>query len=142
MELEFDVDQSGFPRWIWMNFLTLARTLTHQKVTLIECYSISDAAPSAIEEGGDGRIHLKGSRTSLLHNVTTAQQSGLYRRDAIQRRVDAIYPEPGETAGRRMGVTEGRGNQSRHPPPPAPVMGLSPPPPNPPRENSHLGGQV
>lgn len=32
-------------------------TQTHkQKVTLIECYSISDAAPSEIEEGGDGRM--------------------------------------------------------------------------------------
>lgn len=30
---------------------------THQqKVTVIECYSISDAAPSVIEEGGDGRM--------------------------------------------------------------------------------------
>lgn len=51
-----------------------------------------------------------------MHNVTTAQQSRLYRSDAIKRRIDSIYPEPDEMAARRMGVTEGKGNQSCHPP--------------------------
>lgn len=40
-------------------------THTHQqKVTLIECYSISDAAPSEIEKGGDGRMSVSAPAIS------------------------------------------------------------------------------
>lgn len=60
-ELYFDFDKSGFLRWRFGCILDAFYTHTHtytpqQKVTLIECYSISDAAPSEIEEGGDGRM--------------------------------------------------------------------------------------
>lgn len=67
------------------------------------------------------RFRLKGSRTFSLHNVTTAQQSRLYRSDAIGRWIDSIYPEPDEMAGRRMG---GDGGEGKSIPPSAASAGI------------------
>lgn len=65
-----------------------------------------------VETGGWVRahrqFHLKGTRTSLLHNVTTAQQSCLYRRDALKHGINSIHPEPEAMAGRRMGRRRGK----------------------------------
>lgn len=138
----FDFDQSGFPRWIRMNFpyahtciqphtrvYTHTHTYTHQqRVTLIECYSISDAAPSVIEEGGDGRMRagdfaLKG--LGPFRCIMLQQRSSLVFIGAMPSNVGSIQFTQSlmRWRGGGWGVTEGKGNQSRHPPPlPASVM--------------------